>query len=157
MKLSTLLNADQILLDLEAVEHWSSIVELVGQLVKIGKLPADQEAEILEAFKTREEQVSTGIGLGVAIPHAFSDHLDEVIAVFGRSKGGIDFQALDDAPVHFVILFIVPRKEYHLHLQTLAAIAKMFTNREIIRQLGEASELEEVLKIFGCKPSRVGS
>jgi len=157
MKLSTLLNADQILLDLEAVEHWSSIVELVGQLVKIGKLPADQEAEILEAFKTREEQVSTGIGLGVAIPHAFSDHLDEVIAVFGRSKGGIDFQALDDAPVHFVILFIVPRKEYHLHLQTLAAIAKMFTNREIIRQLGEASDLEEVLKIFGCKPSRAGS
>ncbi|MCX8496502.1 MAG: PTS sugar transporter subunit IIA [Akkermansiaceae bacterium] len=157
MKLSTLLNPDQILLNLEAVEHWSSIVELVGQLVKIGKLPADQEAEILEAFKAREEQVSTGIGLGVAIPHAFSDHLDEVIAVFGRSKGGIDFQALDDAPVHFVILFIVPRKEYHLHLQTLAAIAKMFTNREILRQLGEASDLEEVLKIFGFKPARVGS
>jgi len=157
MKLSTLLNADQVILDMEAVEHWPSIVELVGHLVKIGKLPASQHSEILDAFKVREEQVSTGIGLGVAIPHAFSDHLDEVIAVFGRSRAGIDFQALDDAPVHFVILFIVPSKEYHLHLQTLAAIAKMFTNREVLQRLGEATDLAEVLSIFGGKPSRVGN
>ena len=49
--------------------------------------------------------------------------LDHVIAVFGRSSAGIDFEALDNAPVHFIVLFIVPRKDYHMHLQTLAAIA----------------------------------
>jgi mannitol/fructose-specific phosphotransferase system IIA component (Ntr-type) len=70
---------------------------------------------------------------------------------------GIDFEALDNAPVHFIILFVVPRKEYHLHLQTLSAIAKMFTNREILRQLGAAVELEEILSIFDSRPARVGA
>ena len=157
MKLAKLLSAEHIFLDMKAVEHWPSIVELVGYLVKTEQLPASQHAEMLDAFKAREEQVSTGIGSGVAIPHAFSDHLEEVIAVFGRSEAGIDFQALDDAPVHFIILFIVPRKNYHLHLQTLAAIAKMFTNAEILRQLAAAANPEEILAIFDSKPPRVSA
>lgn len=157
MKLAKLLNADHIILDMKAVEHWPSIVELVEHLMTTEQLPVSQHAEILEAFKAREESVSTGIGSGVAIPHAFSDHLEGVIAVFGRSKAGIDFEALDNAPVHFIILFVVPRKNYHLHLQTLAAIAKMFTNAGVLRQLGAAKDVEEVLSIFDSRPARVGA
>jgi len=157
MKLAKLLSADHIFRNMKAVEHWPSIIELVGYLVETEQLPASQHAEMLDAFKAREEQVSTGIGSGVAIPHAFSDHLEQVIAVFGRSEAGIDFQALDDAPVHFIILFIVPRKNYHLHLQTLAAIAKMFTNAEILRQLAAAANPEEILAIFDSKPPRVSA
>ena len=157
MKLAKLLSADQIILDMKAVEHWPSIVELVGHLVTTGQLPAEQEQEMLDAFKAREEQVSTGIGSGIAIPHAFSDHLDNVIAVFGRSKAGIDFEALDNAPVHFIILFIVPRKDYHMHLRTLAAIAKMFTNVEVRRQLGTAETIDDILAIIDAKPTRVGA
>ena len=156
MKLAKLLSADHIILDMKAVDHWPSIVELVDHLVKTKQLPVSQREEMLEAFKIREEQVSTGIGSGVAIPHAFSDHLDHVIAVFGRSSAGIDFEALDNAPVHFIVLFIVPRKDYHMHLQTLAAIAKMFTNGQVLRQLGNAENREEILAIFDSKPSRVG-
>ena len=157
MKLAKLLSADHIILDMKAVEHWPSIIELVDHLVHTAQLPATQREEMLEAFKTREEQVSTGIGSGVAIPHAFSDHLGHVIAVFGRSKGGIDFEALDNAPVHFIILFIVPRKDYHMHLQTLAAIAKMFTNSQVLRQLAVAEDHREILEIFDSKPSRVSA
>lgn len=157
MKLAKLLSADQIILDMKAVEHWPSIVELVGHLVTTGQLPAEQEQEMLDAFKAREEQVSTGIGSGIAIPHAFSDHLDNVIAVFGRSKSGIDFEALDNEPVHFIILFIVPRKDYHMHLRTLAAIAKMFTNVEVRRQLGVAETIDDILAIIDAKPTRVGA
>ena len=157
MKLAKLLGPDQIILDMKAVEHWPSIIELVDHLVFTGQLPEEQRVEMLEAFRAREEQVSTGIGMGVAIPHAFSDHLERVIAVFGKSKAGIDFQSLDDAPVHFIILFIVPRKDYHLHLRTLAAIAKMFTNCEVRRQLGAAETCEEIFAIFDSKPSRVGA
>ncbi len=157
MKLAKLLNSDQIILDMKAAEHWPAIVELVDHLVKSGQLPESQHEEMLAAFKAREEQVSTGIGSGVAIPHAFSDHLDHVIAVFGRSRAGLDFEALDNAPVHFIILFIVPRRDYHLHLRTLAAIAKMFTNCEVLRQLGAAENINEVLAIFDSKPSRVSA
>lgn len=155
MKLAKLLCADHLLLDMKAVEHWPAIVELVGHLVATGQLPAAQQLEMLAAFKAREEQVSTGIGSGVAIPHAFSDQLERVIAVFGRSHVGIDFEALDNAPVHFIVLFIVPRKDYHLHLKTLAAIAKMFTNSEVLRQLGAALNHQEILQIFESRPSRV--
>ena len=157
MKLAKLLSADQIILDMKAVEHWPAITELVDHLVEIEHLPRSQREEILAALKAREEQVSTGIGSGVAIPHAFSDVLEEVVAVFGRSRAGIDFEALDNAPVHFIVLFIVPRKDYHLHLRTLAAIAKMFTNSEVRRQLGLAETRDEILAILDCKPSRVAA
>lgn len=154
MKLAQLLGPEQILLDLKAGEHWASIVELVDELVATGKLPKAQEPEILTSLRAREDQVSTGIGNGVAIPHTFSDDLEEVIAVFGRSTSGIDFQALDQKLVHLIVLFIVPRKDYHLHLRTLAAIAKMFTNSEVRRQLLTAEGREEVLAILDSRPSR---
>jgi mannitol/fructose-specific phosphotransferase system IIA component (Ntr-type) len=157
MKLAKLLGADQVLLDMKAVDHWPAIEELVHHLVELKLLPQAQKDGALEALRAREEQVSTGIGSGVAIPHAFSDELEDVVAVFGRSKHGIDFEAIDNAPVHFIILFIVPRKDYHLHLRTLAAIAKMFTNCEIRRQLGAAETRDEILAILDSKPSRVPS
>lgn len=157
MKLAKLLNSDQIILEMKAVEHWPAIIELVEHLVESGQLPAADHDEMLEAFKAREEQVSTGIGSGVAIPHAFSDHLDDVIAVFGRSRTGIDFEALDNKPVHLIILFIVPRKDYPLHLRTLAAIAKMFTNSEVLRQLTAAESIDEIIAILDSRPSRVGA
>ncbi len=157
MKLAQLLSPGQILLEVKAGEHWASIVELVDGLRACGKLPEAHCEGILASLKAREEQVSTGIGGGVAIPHAFSDDLDEVVAIFGRSREGIDYQALDGKPVQLIILFIVPRKDYHLHLRTLAAIAKMFTNAEVRRQLVEAESEEDMLAILDSRPSRTGS
>jgi mannitol/fructose-specific phosphotransferase system IIA component (Ntr-type) len=157
MKLAKLLSADQILLNMKAGEHWSAITELVDHLIAIKRLPHGQRAPILAALQAREAQVSTGIGFGMAIPHAFSDAIEEVVAVFGCSQAGLDFEALDHAPVHFIILFIVPRKHYHLHLRTLAAIAKMFTNSEIRRQLAMAETRAEILAIFDSRPSRVAA
>lgn len=153
MKLSNLLGPDQIILEMKAGGHWDSIVELVDHLVNGGFLPRSLREESLSALKARENQVSTGIGSGVAIPHAFSDNIDHVIAVFGRSRTGIDFEALDNAPVHYIILFLVPRKEYQLHLRTLAAIAKLFTNSDTRRQLATASTRDEILGILNPRLS----
>lgn len=149
MKLATLLTPDQILLELRSEEHLPAITELVDHMVETGQLAGGLRDEVLEALKAREEQVSTGIGYGVAIPHAFSEKVDEVAVVFGRSSEGIDFEALDQCPVHLIVLFIVPKKNYHLHLQTLAAIAKMFTNCEIRRKLLAADCRVEILEILG--------
>ena len=154
MKLAKLLNVDRILLDMKATEHWPAIVELVDYLAERGDISVDGRQPILNALEEREAQVSTGIGSGVAIPHTFSDEMEEVVAVLGRSKDGIDFQALDNSPVHFIILFIVPRKDYHLHLRTLAAIAKMFTNSEVRRKLGTAVCRNDILDILDPKPNR---
>ena len=148
MKLSDLLDNDQLVLELEAGEHWPAIVEMVDRLVSTDKLPSGQRDDILAALKIREDMVSTGIGSGVAIPHAFSDDLDDVIAVFGRSGCGIDFEALDNAPVHLIFLFIVPRQDYQLHLKTLAAIAKTFTNPRLRDALRDAPNHEEIARLL---------
>lgn len=157
MKLGKLLDIDHILLDMKATEHWPAIVELVDFLTDRGDIPKNCHEDILKALEEREAQISTGIGSGVAIPHTFSDTLENVVAIFGRSRDGIDFEALDNAPVHFIILFIVPRKDYHLHLRTLAAIAKMFTNCEVRRRLATANTRDEILEILDPKPVRTGA
>lgn len=151
MKLASLLTPEQVVLDMQAENHVEAITELVDCLVKIGRLDEGMRDEVLAALLAREEQVSTGIGYGVAIPHAFDEQIDEVLTVFGRSSKGIDFEALDQSPVHYVVLFVVPKKDYHLHLQTLAAIAKMFTNSGIRHQLSEATGRNEILRILAGK------
>ena len=82
-----------------------------------------------DALRQREDQRSTGIGSGIAIPHAFSPAIDEVKAVFGRSREGIDFCALDSAPVHYVVLFLVPEEKYTLHI---VKICKVIVHCEIV-------------------------
>ena len=135
MNLANLLTVDQILPSMAATQHLEAIVELVDFLIAGGHLAAENRDEVLGALQEREDKISTGIGSGVAIPHAFSERAERVVAAFGRSRDGIDFEALDNAPVHYIILFIVPKKEYHLHLKTLAAIAKLFTNRDVRQRL----------------------
>lgn len=157
MKLASLLTTDQVLLDMKSEEHWPAIVELVEHLDRRGFLEGENVETVLSALQIREDKISTGIGSGVAIPHAFSETLDRVVAVFGRSKKGIDFESLDNAPVNFVLLFVVPKQQYHLHLQTLAAIAKLFNNCEVRQQLADATTKEEIIEILGSTPSRIHS
>lgn len=157
MNLGNLLDTDHILLDMNATEHWPAIVELVDFLTESGDIPKACYNEILSALEEREAQISTGIGSGVAIPHTFSDSIQNVVAIFGRSKLGIEFEALDHAPVHFIILFVVPRKDYHLHLRTLGAIAKMFTNCEVRRRLSTATTRDEILEILDPKTLRTSA
>ncbi len=157
MKLASILSEEQILLDMISKERWPAIEELIDHLDTTGLLQEETKEDILASLHAREEQTSTGIGSGVAIPHAFSDKISDVIAVFGRSEQGIDFDAIDNAPVKFILLFIVPKKDYHLHLQALSAIAKMFNNCEIRQNLSEAIDAEEILGIFNSTPSRTRS
>jgi len=99
-------------------------------------------------LKKREEQMSTGIGFGIAIPHATFDRIEEVVASFGRSSQGIEFDALDNAPVKFVVLFIVPKNPSQTHLRSLASIAKFLNTRSIRESLAAAKTADEILAIF---------
>lgn len=154
MKLANLLTSDQVILDLKAEVCVDAIDGILQHLIEKELLASEMHDEIFQALREREEQISTGIGCGVAIPHAFSESIDHVIAGFARSKEGVEFEALDHAPVNYIVLFIVPKKEYNMHLQTLAAIAKMFNNCEVRQRLGEATTTEEILDIFASRPSR---
>lgn len=154
MHLASLLAPDRIIPAMRACGHMDAVEELVDQLVLSGALAKELRSEILDQLIAREEFVSTGIGGGVAIPHAFSDQVAHVVAVLGRSPSGIDFEALDNAPVHLVILFLVPKKDYQSHLRMLAAIAKLFANTTIRQHIVEASTTEEILAALRIKPPR---
>ena len=155
MSLANLLSVEQIVPDIKATERWPAIVELIDLLVNLGKVkPADRDS-ILASLKQREETMSTGIGFGIAIPHCSSDRLDEVVAAFGRSSGGIEFDALDNAPVKFVVLFIVPKNQFQTHLRTLASIAKFLNDRSVRESLAEANSADEILSIFRNRSQKV--
>jgi len=147
MSLANLLSAEQIIPEMQATERWSAIVELIDLLVSLGKIKSADRDPILAALKQREETMSTGIGFGIAIPHCSSDRL-EVVAAFGRSTKGIEFDALDNAPVKFVVLFIVPKNQFQTHLRTLASIAKFLNDRSVRESLASAKSADEILAIF---------
>jgi mannitol/fructose-specific phosphotransferase system IIA component (Ntr-type) len=151
MNLGHILSIDQILPEMEAVERMDAIVELVNLLVAKGHvLPEDRDI-VLSALRAREDTMSTGIGFGIAIPHASSDRVDRVVAAFGRSSKGIEFDALDNAPVKFIVLFVVPKDQFQTHLRTLAAIAKFLNDRQVRERLGTAGSAEEILAIFNAE------
>ncbi|MEO7165700.1 MAG: PTS sugar transporter subunit IIA [Chthoniobacterales bacterium] len=148
MSLASLLSSEQIIPEMEATERWPAIVELIDLLEGLKKIQPASRESILAALKQREETMSTGIGFGIAIPHASSEDVTEVIAAFGRSSKGIEFDALDNAPVKFVVLFIVPKNQFQTHLRTLASIAKFLNDRTVRESLAAAGTKEDILAIF---------
>jgi mannitol/fructose-specific phosphotransferase system IIA component (Ntr-type) len=151
MNLGHILSIDQILPEMEAVERMEAIVELVDLLVAKGHVQAEDRDVVLNALRAREDTMSTGIGFGIAIPHASSDRVNHVVAAFGRSSKGIEFDALDNAPVKFIVLFVVPKDQFQTHLRTLAAIAKFLNDRQVRERLGTAASAEEILSIFNAE------
>ena len=154
MNLGDLLSIDQIIPEMKAAERWSAIVELVELLVGLKQIKAEDKEVVLAALRQREETMSTGIGFGIAIPHASSDRVDKVVAAFGRSRGGIEFDSLDNAPVKFIVLFVVPKDQFQTHLRTLAAIAKFLNDRSVRERLGTAGSSREILDIFANHPPK---
>jgi fructose-specific phosphotransferase system IIA component len=149
MTLADILQKEQIIPDLAATNRWEAIDELIDHLVKTGKIrPEDREA-VAGVVKKRETSMSTGIGFGVGIPHGSTDLIYEVVGAFGRSKKGVNFDALDNQPVNLVMLFLVPQGQFQKHLHTLANIAKLLHNKEFRQALEEAPDAQTMMQIIG--------
>lgn len=153
MNLSNLISREQVVADMKAKDRWEAIQELMEHLVEVGRIKQEDFPSIMEGLKQREDMMSTGIGFGVAIPHTSSDRVQDVVAAFGKSSAGIEFESLDNDPVRFVVLFVVPKNEFQMHLRTLAAIAKFLNDPAIRDQLGQASSTEEILAILSNRPA----
>ncbi|MFM7818063.1 MAG: PTS sugar transporter subunit IIA, partial [Verrucomicrobiota bacterium] len=88
------------------------------------------------------------IGFGIGIPHASTDLIPSVVAAFGRSKAGIQFDSLDNQPVHLVTLFLVPQGQFQKHLHTLAGIAKVLRKEEFLRGLDAAQDATAIMEVI---------
>ena len=148
MDLGDILSRAQIIPDLRATTRWEAIDELIGNLVTTGKIPAEHRDAITAAVKKRETSMSTGIGFGIGIPHASTDLIYEVVGALGRSKAGVNFDALDNQPVKLVMLFLVPQGQFQKHLHTLANIAKLLHKAEFRELLGKAPDAEAMFNVI---------
>ena len=146
MELADILTKDQILADLQATDRWLAIDELVNNLVTTGKIQPQNRDAIAAAVKKRETSMSTGIGFGIGIPHASTDLIPEVVGALGRSRTGVNFDALDNQPVNLVMLFLVPQGQFQKHLHTLANIAKLLHKADFRQALENAPDAETMLK-----------
>lgn len=146
MDLGDILSKDQIIPDLQAADRWQAIDELINNLVTTGKIKPEHREAITAVVRKRETSMSTGIGFGIGIPHASTDLIYEVVGALGRSKKGVDFNALDNQPVHLVMLFLVPQGQFQKHLHTLANIAKMLHKSDFRQALEQAPDAESMLQ-----------
>lgn len=138
---------EQIVANLQATDRWATIAELMAVFVRTGRITEGDAEAVAAAVRKREESMSTGIGNGIGIPHAPSEHVNRVQALIAIAHHDVDFAALDGEPVRIVVLFVVPQNEFQEHLNTLANIARVLNDEETRRKFREATTPEEVLTI----------
>ena len=146
MKIDDILKKDSIIANLAGTNKEEVLREITDFLQKLS-LIKDKET-LFNTLMEREKLGSTGIGENVAIPHGKSDELSQIITVFGRSLKGLDFESLDQKPVHFVYMVIAPSNSTGQHLKALARISRLFKNqdlREGILKLQDANQIYSLL------------
>ncbi len=144
MKLSDIFCFDAVLPILETTERDGVIAELVDALGKAGKLGTADPKEIASAAIERENEASTGIGKGVAVPHVKHAAIKEVVATVGCSSGGIDFTSLDKQPVYSVILLLSPVDNADMHLRAMETIFRNLQKEDFRSFLRQAQTLEQI-------------
>lgn len=148
MKLGDLLTEGCVVMGFQAPDKWKAIDSLVERMVSGGRLRAERQQTVLEALIAREHIASTGMENGLALPHASVQDLEEPTAALGISSDGIPFQSEDGKPARLVMLVVIPKRSVHLHVRTLAAVARLMNYEEMRDALLNARSPREVLGII---------
>ena len=146
MNITELLTVNQIKLELTSKTKEDVLKEMVEVLDKNNKL-LDKD-KYLQAVIDREKDFSTGIGMGIAIPHGKSSGVKEPALVFGRSIDGIDYQSMDDKLAHVFFLIAVPEESSNEHLKILSQISRKLMHKELRESLMKASSPEEIITLL---------
>lgn len=144
MRVLDYLHKETILPDLKAVNKKGVIDELALPAANISGM---DHATIAEALMERERLGSTGIGGGVGIPHGKLPGLEQLVAGFGLSRRGVNFDAVDGKPVHLFFLLLSPDDTTGLHLMLLARISKLLKSHRFKTDLANAPDAEAVIRI----------
>ncbi|MGB3259788.1 PTS fructose transporter subunit IIABC [Paenisporosarcina sp.] len=153
MKITQLLTKDTIILDLDAQRKSEVLTELIGQLDQAGKLI--DKKKFTEDILAREKQSTTGIGDGIAIPHAKSSAVQVPAIAFGRSLKGIDYESLDGQPAHLFFMIAASEGANNDHLDALSRLATFLMDANFRNQILEATSIEDVLQAVSNKENEV--
>jgi PTS system nitrogen regulatory IIA component len=147
---------EAIIPELQSKDRDGVINELVGALDKAGRLGRGNGDKIAKSVIKRENEASTGMGKGIAVPHVKYKAVKEVVAAVGQSSKGVDFSALDKQPVYSVILLVSPADDPDKHLQAMEKIFRHLQQekfRKFLRQSQTAAQIEDLLKEADVNPS----
>ncbi|OJH16844.1 PTS fructose transporter subunit IIA [Bacillus obstructivus] len=146
MKIIELLTKDTISLSINSTEKMDAIEELVSVLDSANKL--NDRAEFKKAILKREEQSTTGIGEGIAIPHAKTKAVKQAAIAFGRSSNGVNYDSLDGQPSHLFFMIAAPEGANNTHLEALSRLSTILLKQEVRQLLLEANSEDDVLNII---------
>ena len=142
MKISDVLERKTVIPNLQARSKPEVIRELAENLA--AAYPSINDEKLIEVLLEREKLCSTAVDSGVAIPHAKMSGISDIIAGFGRSKEGIDYDSLDSKLTHLFIILVAPETSIGGHIQLLARISKIFKNPELRAKLMTLETQEEI-------------
>jgi fructose-specific phosphotransferase system IIA component len=146
MKLSKFSEENLILFDLKSKTKEAIIEELV-ELVNSSNMVTDKNA-LLKDIKDRENLVTTGIGYGVAFPHAKTKSVKGIVIAFGRASAGIDFEAIDHKPVFLFFLIAAPEDAIGAHLNVMSRLSYLMKSEDNRQKLMKATSPGEVLELI---------
>ena len=147
MRLSDLIHADSVIPELKATNRNGVIRELVQSLADHGVIEPDAVETLTRAVTARERQGSTGFGKGVAVPHVKHECVKQMTATIGRSSHGVDFAALDRAPVYTVVLLLSSTSKPEDHLAAMERIFRYLQRENFRRFLRQADTQESIMEL----------
>jgi mannitol/fructose-specific phosphotransferase system IIA component (Ntr-type) len=148
MKLLDFVVRDGIIVDLQASTKEGAIREMVGALNQAGQLADGEVESVIRAILNREELGSTGIGMGVAVPHTRHPTLQRLVGAVALSPGGVDFAALDGEPVNIFFLLVSPQNQPGDHLRALENISRHLKDERFVSFLRQAKTREAVVDVL---------
>ncbi len=148
MQIMDFLSKKAIITDIKSTKKEDVIKELVDALVLSGDIEKRHRSKLNEVLMAREALGSTAIGQGIAIPHAKSDCVTNLIAAFGLSKKGIDFDSLDGESAYIFFLLLAPQDSAGPHLKALARISRLLKDKYFRDTLRACIDDKSVIKII---------
>jgi fructose-specific phosphotransferase system IIA component len=148
MQIMDFLSKKAIITDIKSAKKVDVIRELVDALVDAGEIEKKCRNKLIDALMNRESLGSTAIGQGIAIPHAKSDCVDKLLAAFGLSKKGVDFDSLDGELAYIFFLLIAPQDSAGPHLKALARISRLLKDKYFRDTLRACEDEKAVIKII---------
>ncbi|SFA91674.1 MULTISPECIES: PTS fructose transporter subunit IIABC [unclassified Bacillus (in: firmicutes)] len=146
MKITALLREETVLISMATNKKQNAIEELANILYEAGKL--NNLNAFKEAIIKREQQSTTGIGEGIAIPHAKTNAVKEPAIAFGRSVSGVDYESLDGQPAHLFFMIAAPEGANNTHLEALSRLSSILMIKEARQKLLNARSKSEVINII---------
>ena len=154
MKIMDFLSKKAIVTDLKSIKKEDILRELLDALINGGEIEKRHRSKLFEALMAREALGSTAIGQGVGIPHAKCDCVDKLIAAFGLSRKGVNFDSLDGEPVYIFFLLLAPADSAGPHLKALARVSRLLKDKYFRDNLRQCQDDKSVIKIITQEDER---